>query len=598
MNSLEPQDRMDSQLKKGVRYVTTVAYGGHANQFIALVKLLYLAKITNRVAILPTLIPLHFDADPVDFGSFFDLAPLRHYSHIPVVEFSELKPFDLSFQGAEMETLGCWSTQEATQGHPNSGGLVSMDIHQIGVTFWPLPPTLQRSGPDLAYEGLKIFDHERTAQDRWVDQVREEFLPQGLLPPPPVETEGGLSVSTFDKSTNVKPGFNPFSDPPSEQLVCYDNALFLSPLLFPDPFPGATDPLEPILPGEDTSWIEAGQFIHFSPHIEMLVDDYLRATLELSPNLRLPNLITVHLRRTDFLEFTGLTPLERYVLAVERARTRLAVVFPGREYEVLATTDEAVEGSDFIDHVRNLGWKVLDHDAMTTIATHGGWYPTILDAAILARGDGLVGTAKSTFSHLSVRASATTRELTRPGPACKVLERRRRRAGPVSSSCNRHDKRAGLVNSRVVSFLAQTSMLPRRALGAFARLPRAASALRMAPRFAPSRAFGTTRPAKLATVADLESADSLTVAPTSDMMGFEVSQSTSTAGAENVEGRPIYLDMQATTPTDPRVLDAMLPFMTNQYGNPHSKTHAYGWETESAVEVGRKVRHPLTIERS
>lgn len=51
--------------------------------------------------------------------------------------------------------------------------------------------------------------------------------------------------------------------------------------------------------------------------------------------------------------------------------------------------------------------------------------------------------------------------------------------------------------------------------------------------------------------------------------------------------RPIYLDMQATTPTDPRVLDAMLPFMTGLYGNPHSRTHAYGWETEKAAETAR-----------
>ena len=51
--------------------------------------------------------------------------------------------------------------------------------------------------------------------------------------------------------------------------------------------------------------------------------------------------------------------------------------------------------------------------------------------------------------------------------------------------------------------------------------------------------------------------------------------------------RPIYLDMQATTPTDPRVLDAMLPFLTGLYGNPHSRTHAYGWETEKAVEQAR-----------
>lgn len=51
--------------------------------------------------------------------------------------------------------------------------------------------------------------------------------------------------------------------------------------------------------------------------------------------------------------------------------------------------------------------------------------------------------------------------------------------------------------------------------------------------------------------------------------------------------QPLYLDMQATTPVDPRVLDAMLPFYTDTYGNPHSRTHLYGWESEDAVEKAR-----------
>ncbi len=80
--------------------------------------------------------------------------------------------------------------------------------------------------------------------------------------------------------------------------------------------------------------------------------------------------------------------------------------------------------------------------------------------------------------------------------------------------------------------------------------------------------------------------------------------------------RPLYLDMQATTPMvrtispsrspstrvqllsfpltlssqDPRVLDAMLPYLVSYYGNPHSQSHAYGWESEHAVEHARMVR--------
>lgn len=68
--------------------------------------------------------------------------------------------------------------------------------------------------------------------------------------------------------------------------------------------------------------------------------------------------------------------------------------------QVLTTTDEPT-GSPFIDEVRALGWHVLDHGALNTTEERGGWWPTILDSAILARGQGFVGTDRSTFSHLA-----------------------------------------------------------------------------------------------------------------------------------------------------------------------------------------------------
>ncbi|KAJ2726313.1 cysteine desulfurase [Coemansia sp. Benny D115] len=100
-------------------------------------------------------------------------------------------------------------------------------------------------------------------------------------------------------------------------------------------------------------------------------------------------------------------------------------------------------------------------------------------------------------------------------------------------------------------------------------LPRTLS--RFAPRLAAARAARAPRRQWLSTT-----------------VGRRADASTADLTAASPNTMPIYLDAQATTPLDPRVLDVMMPYMTENYGNPHSRTHKYGWDSESAVDTARE----------
>ncbi|GAA5873183.1 hypothetical protein JCM16303_006963 [Sporobolomyces ruberrimus] len=409
---IKPQDYLSAQLKPEVRYITSMSYGGHANQFIGIQNLLYLGKLLNRVVIVPTLTPLHFQGLPQDMSKFYDIERFYEETSIPLVELSTLKWWNFTTP-PPVEPVTCWSVlEQVADGRNINDG--SMAVHNIDVKYYPLPP-LARSSEEakIWFEAFHKFDSNPWAKQQWIERVRAENLPhvESTDPEPKVD----------ENQLAPKPGFDVRNtEPPNEQLLCLDTTFFLGSRLFPPayPLPVRTEPRRSY---EGHGWIQAGQYLRFSTHLETLADRYLERLFDVSNVIDIPPFITCHIRRGDFAQARGLTSMDMYTSAVQRVRNELdwridnrdGWTGPGRgneryvegirgeNYAVVVATDEK-PNSEFVKTLKEeLGWLVIDHDAEGTEKNLGAWYPPLIDSVILAKGQGFVGTEWSTFSYLA-----------------------------------------------------------------------------------------------------------------------------------------------------------------------------------------------------
>lgn len=420
----------------------------------------------------PTLSPLHFNETPRDFSTFYDLDRFYLETEIPAVEMSAFKPWNFS-RPAIKEQISCWSVLEQTAGNRNINDGASLFLSlvhararraaadEVVVTQarsrrtrspsstgrcrrWsealkastcgssrctacvPLslslsrPPSVQMSSRSRSRQ----FDFGRLKRDKWIERIKKELIPQQYPQVHPTAS-GDLS---HERAKTLKPGFDPLgTPPPDENLFCLDTTFFLGSRILPPAYPLPDKRYEPPRLYEGHGWIQAGQFLRFSSHLEELATIYLQ---DLFGSATIPPFIAVHLRRGDFQSARGLTSLEAFTDAVQRVRDRLdwRMQHPdgwvgaghaqqkyfagvrGRHYAVVATTDEPPT-SDFVRQLKDdLGWKVVDHERMHTEEDLGAWYPTMIDAAILARGRGFVGcVALSLFLALAPSPAGTAR---------------------------------------------------------------------------------------------------------------------------------------------------------------------------------------------
>ncbi|KAJ3544446.1 hypothetical protein NMY22_g2773 [Coprinellus aureogranulatus] len=369
-------------LRNDSHYLTAFPVAAFTNKVIAYMHLIYLAVITQRIPIVPPMIPpgwVPIDAGMIPFGELFNLTTLRANLRHPVLEWAEVKAIpsnasvevDTELSDPTVEDFGCWSTNKRTVGSPTwvKG---AENVLRIDMSFTRIP--------DFAY-----MNESNKAE------VHTTFpaLSSLVWPKHP-------NAATRNLPLMAKSRLHQHSLPPDEQLACFDLLYFVTSGVKPYEFEQRWSP----------AWNTVGTNMRFTQPLMDLAEGYLRRALKIDDGSVLPPMITVHIRRNDWKIKCqeGQTPpcyipVSHYQRAVDDVRRKLRETRNTDVTQVYVASDET--DPYFWQEISSLGWIYFDHAAEQTVERLGAWYPLLIDKVALSMGTGFVGTRSSTFSVLS-----------------------------------------------------------------------------------------------------------------------------------------------------------------------------------------------------
>ncbi|KAG0002661.1 hypothetical protein BGZ79_002545 [Entomortierella chlamydospora] len=364
-----PEDipKPTTYLDPTVKYLSYMAYAGLTNQFIALENAATIAIRLNRTLIIPPLTAnSHYSHNSNQrWSDFLDLRRFMDLTGIKVVEWNDVRPL---------------TAEQIEVGRRKS---------RLGGKTYPLWDSLAENLTCQVVYGFGDSERLHTTELTFSRQFL--FRPQFVRPP-----ARKPNATIFDR------------------MKVKDNTIVDDIVTLDDAIERYTDSEEQLLflshtyklkdPQGGRSWTEAGRHFHFLPKIT----DYAeRLTLHRAPEAReTGKYIAIHVRRGDIWQkcrerteeemMACVTPLGFYAEAVQKAYK-----VAGEKLPVIVATDS--KSKDDHATIAKLGWRRLSHELYTTEQELGTFGPALVDAAILANADVMVGSYSSTMSRIAGR---------------------------------------------------------------------------------------------------------------------------------------------------------------------------------------------------